>query len=90
MNFRLVSAIKVPLKSPNKLQNMSLRYSTRNGFQGVVEPKYKLDTTVNPIDIEGIINFGPANSNYGIGLSHNLMKRLGLKNGDIFCPPMRF
>ena len=51
----------------------------------VIEPiDYSIySTTVTPNSVNGIINVGPANAKYGIGLSAYLMKKLKLKDGDI-------
>ena len=48
--------------------------------QGIAQPFYQLIPTAKVI---GAINSGPSTGNYGIGLSPQLMKDLGLHDGDV-------
>lgn len=70
--------------SANKLQNLRTIFKTSEGNSTpIIESNYQLDISKGERIVTGPVNVGPANSEYGLGLSSELMHRLSLKNGDI-------
>jgi hypothetical protein len=73
--------------SPDNLTKTTTVFLNPNGKNKNREPiisQYNLDMTAGKIEVKGPVSVGPKmETKYGVGMSINLMKKLGLHDGDV-------
>ena len=55
----------------------------KNGKTTVLNPSYQLDSSLGTIIANGPVSVGPNSTEYGMGMSNQLMTELGLYDGDV-------